>query len=42
MLILITYDVSTEDADGRKDLEKLQNNVLIMGKEYKILYLNAL
>ena len=42
MLVLITYDVNTETAAGKKRLRKVQSNAKIMEGEYKILYLNAL
>lgn len=41
MMVLITYDVSTEDNAGKTRLRKVQRNVSIMDSEYKILYLNV-
>ena len=39
MLVLITYDVNTETVAGRS---RLQSNVQITVKEYRILFLNAI
>ena len=41
MLVLITYDVNTETAAGRKRLRKLQSNARIMEDECRILFSNA-
>ena len=50
MLVLITYDVNTETAAGKKRLRKvakqdcgrLLNNASTMEEGFRILYLNAL
>lgn len=41
MLVLITYDVNTENATGKRDYAKWQNNALIMAEEFRILCLNV-
>ena len=42
MLLLITYDVNTENEAGKKRLRKVANNVKTMGEEYRTPYLSAL
>ena len=42
MLVLITYDVNTETAAGKNDLEKWQKSASTMAKEFRILFSNAL
>lgn len=41
MLVLITYDVNTQTAAGRKRLRQVQKRVPITDNAYKILYLSA-
>lgn len=41
MLVLITYDVNTENATGKARLRKVANNALIMAEEFRILCLNV-
>lgn len=41
MLVLITYDVNTEDAAGRKRLRQIARQCVNYGQEFRILYLNA-
>ena len=41
MLVLITYDVNTQTAAGRKRLRKLRKSVPIMDRECRIQYLSA-
>ena len=41
MFVLITYDVNTQDAEGKNAFVMWQNNVSIMESVSRILYLNA-
>lgn len=41
MLVLITYDVNTENAAGKARLRKVASNASTMEEEFRIQYLNA-
>ena len=41
MLVLISYDVSTETPAGKKRLRKVAKNVLTMGREFKTQFLSV-
>lgn len=41
MLVLITYDVNTETAAGKKRLRKVAKSVWTMGSAYKIPFSSA-
>ena len=42
MMVLISYDVSTTSPAGKNGYEKLQKNVRIMLREFKILFLKQI
>lgn len=42
MLVLITYDVNTETASGKKRLRKVAKECQNYGQRVQILFLNAL
>lgn len=42
MMVIVSYDVNTETASGKKRLRNVSKYVTTMAKEFKIQYLSVL